>query len=211
MIKPQFQPIAKHPQAGFTLLEVILAMAITAIIALLGYNALSVAINTAEQHELKAAQLGEVQLALTVLERDCRNAVNRPITDEYGLEQKALLGGELAEYPLQLSRRGWDNPTEIRRGEIQRVRYEVIDNAIWREHWLVLDRQDEESSKQRVKLIDNVDRFELFFLKKLGSGGSAGNDAEWKKDWDQPYLPLAIKIEIELTDFGVVRRVFEIL
>ena len=198
-------------QQGFTLIEVVLAMAITAFVAVLGYNALSVAIDTAEQHEIKAQRLGEVQLALTVLERDSRNAVNRPILDGYGLNQNSVVGGDLADYPLQVTRVGWDNPTDIRRGEIQRVRYEFVDNALWREHWLGLDRLDEDSAKQRVKLLDNVESITVSFLEASGNTNNSGIGGEWIKDWTVSNLPLAIQIEIELQDFGVVRRVYEVL
>ena len=201
----------KCRQQGFTLLEVVLAIAITAFVAVLGYNALSVAIITAEQHEEKVKQLGDIQLALTILERDGRNIVPRPIVDEYGLKQAALIGGDLTEYPLQLTRRGWDNPLDIRRGELQRVRYEYSDNTIWREHWLVLDRVDENTNKQRVKLIDGVERFKLTFLAQDNAVAVEGVGGEWQGEWDSNTLPLAIQIELELTDFGGVRRVFEIL
>ncbi|MCR8923242.1 type II secretion system minor pseudopilin GspJ [Dasania sp. GY-MA-18] len=197
-------------QQGFTLIEVVLAIAITAFVAALGYSAISTAINTAEQHEQKAQELSDVQLALSVLERDIRNAVARPIIDEYGHEQAALSGGELAEYALQLTRRGWANPSEVRRGELQRVRYEYSDNTLWREHWLVLDRVDEDSSKQRVKLISGVELFELRFLKP---DATTNNElgGEWQPNWDEQAMPAAVEINFELTRFGLVRRVFEIL
>ncbi|WP_339671098.1 type II secretion system minor pseudopilin GspJ [Dasania marina] len=197
-------------QRGFTLIEVVLAMAITAFVAALGYSAISTAISTAEQHELKAQELSDVQLALTVLERDIRNAVARPIIDEYSHEQAALSGGDLAEFPLQLTRRGWTNPSEIRRGELQRVRYEFSDNTLWREHWLVLDRVDEDSSKQRVKVIADVESFELRFLKP---NATASNDigGEWQANWDETQLPAALEIKLQVNRFGLVRRVFEIL
>lgn len=189
-------------------------MAITAGIAAIGYSAISAAINTAEQHELKVQQLAEVQLALSVLERDIRNAVARPVMDEYGQQQAALSGGELADYILQLTRRGWSNPMEIRRGELQRVRYEVIDNTLWREHWLILDRLDEDSTKQRVKLIENVEAIELLFLKPRNASSIGTSDdtiGEWQANWAVQALPAAVDVQLELSRFGKVRRVFEIL
>jgi len=196
---------------GFTLLEVILAIAISAFVAVLGYSALSTAIKAAEQHEKKALQLANVQLALTVLERDIHNAVKRAIVDEYSSTQNPLLGGEFAEFPLQLTRRGWDNPSDIRRGELQRLRYEFVDGELWREHWLVLDRTSEENSKQRVLLIDQLERFEVLFLKPSGPGSNNGLGGEWQENWDAPNLPLAIEVRLHLEHFGQVKRVFEIL
>lgn len=198
-------------QAGFTLIEVILAMAITAFVAMLGYSALSTAMNTAEQHEKKANQLADIQLALSVLERDIRNAVIRGIKDEYGDEQSAMMGGVLADYPLQLTRRGWDNPTEVKRGELQRLRYEYSESKLWRENWLILDRISEEEGKQRVMVIDQLESFELAFLSPSASGaGSSAIGGVWQDEWDDNSLPLAIEVRLEIENFGQVKRVFEI-
>ena len=69
--------------AGFTLVEVLLAMAITAFVGLLAYNGLSTSMTASEVHSEQAKQIGDIQLPLTVIERDIRNAVVRPVRDEY--------------------------------------------------------------------------------------------------------------------------------
>lgn len=199
-------------QQGFTLLEVILAMAITAFIAILAYNALTVAINTSEQHEKKAQQLLAIQQALTVLARDIENSVPRAIIDEYGDAQPALMGGNLLDYPLQLTRRGWTNPLEQPRGELQRVRYSVIEQQLWRESWPVLDRLSEDEGLQRVMLIDDIEELKLAFLKPDSSSANTALGGEWVDEWNSFGLrPIAIDVELQLETFGRVRRVFEIL
>lgn len=205
---------AKHKKiTGFTLIEVLLAMAITAFIAVLAYSALSASIASSEVHGRKAQQLADVQLALTFLERDIRHAVSRGIRDEYGDQQSALSGGALEEFALQLTRRGWDNPTDIRRGELQRVRYQLEGEALWRESWLVLDRISEDEGLQRAMLIDSVTDFSLRFLGSTGAGGSSsGLTEEWLESWtvNGDSLPRAIEIDISIKNFGQVVRVFSL-
>ena len=58
----------------------------------------------------QAERWSAIQLALTVLERDSRMIVDRPIIDGYGEQEPALIGGPQADYPLTLSRRSWSKP-----------------------------------------------------------------------------------------------------
>ena len=68
--------------AGFTLIEVILAVAITTFVALLAYTGLSTSMTAAEQHGKQAQLIADIQLPLTIIERDIRHAINRTIVDE---------------------------------------------------------------------------------------------------------------------------------
>ena len=207
--------IAKQNKlTGFTLIEVLLAMAITAFIAVLAYSALSASITSSEVHSRKAQQLVDVQLALTFLERDIRHAVGRGVRDEYGDLQPALSGGALEDFVLQLTRRGWDNPSDVRRGELQRLRYQLEDQSLWRESWLVLDRVSEDDGLQRALLIANVTDFSLRFLGEAAAGSAFNKSlsGQWSESWSvsDDSLPLAIEINLDIENFGRVTRVFAI-
>ena len=198
--------------AGFTLIEVLLAMGITTFVALLAYSGLSASITAAESQQLQAQQIVDIQLPLTVLERDIRNAVARPIRDEYDDRVEALVGGAFNDYLLVLTRRGWDNPRELSRGELQRVRYQLRDDVLWRESWSVLDRVSEEAGQQRTRLLQGVRDIEIAFLDSASSGASRSPlGGEWLDEWDMPQrLPAAIKIQFEVEGFGEVARVISI-
>ncbi len=197
---------------GFTLIEVMLAISITAFVALLAYNGLSVSITAAEQHQQQAQRLADIQLPLTVLERDIRHAVKRSINDEYDETMAAISGGELNDSLLILTRRGWDNPRGLRRGELQRVRYVLENEELWRESWSVLDRMSEEGGQQRTLLIKQVLNVELAFLDTQSTGASSSPlGGEWIEQWDvKDRLPAAVDIKLEIEGFGEVRRVFSI-
>lgn len=205
-----------HSLQGFTLIEVMLAMVITAFVALLAYNGLSAAITAGERHELQAEKLAGILLPLTVMERDIRNAVRRQITDEYDELVGALTGGALDQYILRLTRSGWDNPRGLRRGELQRVRYVLENEELWRESWSVLDRTSEEEGQQRTLLLKGVLNFELAFLDP-GAAGTIPNPiplgGEWVETWDEKVMdrmPLAVQIKLELEGFGELQRVYSI-
>src|SRR5690606_38976471 len=96
----------------FTLIELLLAMAVTALLAVLAYNGLSTALNSAERHRQVMQQLASLQTVLLWLERDLIQARWRPVDNAWGEEQPALAGGELQDFVLRLTRDGWDNPRQ---------------------------------------------------------------------------------------------------
>lgn len=205
-------PMCRCRQRGFTLIEVMLAMLITAFIALMAYNGLSAAVSAAEGVETQTQRLVDIQLPFTVLERDLRHAVLRPIVDEYDTPQPALAGGELERFLLRLTRRGRANPTNAPRGDLQRVRYVLENRELWRESWGVLDRTDDTAGFQRTLLLNKVARVQLAFLDGKSAGAATSPlGGEWVDSWDRmEALPLAVEVTIELEDIGELRRVIAI-
>ena len=92
---------------GFTLIEVLVAMAITAFVSVLSYQALSTALTGIESVRAESERLHEINRAFNVLSRDIRQMTNRPVRDEFGQLASAVLGGPLARDPLRLTRAGW--------------------------------------------------------------------------------------------------------
>ena len=126
--------------AGFTLIEVLLAMAITGLIAVMAYAGLTTAMNAASRHEETVRRVGDIQTAVSWIARDLRQSVDRSILDANGDQQPALLGTLDDESVLELTHTGWDNPRGQRRSALQRVRYRLdSEGNVWREHWLVID------------------------------------------------------------------------
>ncbi|MFT3930039.1 MAG: type II secretion system minor pseudopilin GspJ [Spongiibacteraceae bacterium] len=206
---------------GFTLLEVLLAMAITAMIAVMAYAGLSAAINAAERHGEMVRRLGDVQTAIGWIVRDLRQSVKRPITDARDNVRPALIGGnDDNEELLELTRSGWDNPRGQRRSALQRVHYRLdADHNLWRDHWLVLDRIDDEDHLQQVKLLTGVQSFRIQFLdaNTQSNGGAQSASAnplggDWVEQWPTTQnsaekMPLAVQFDIEIEGIGVIHRV----
>ena len=90
-------------EAGFTLVEVLIAMAITAFVSVLSYQTLSTALVGIESARAESERLHEINRAFTVLSRDIRQLTNRPVRDEFGQVASAVSGGELARDPLRLT------------------------------------------------------------------------------------------------------------
>lgn len=198
---------------GFTLLEVLLACAITMLVAVMAYAGFSAATSAASRHEEMVRRLGELQTGIGWIARDLRQSVDRSILDGRGDSQPALIGGGDVEYVLELTHTGWDNPRGLRRGAVQRVRYRLdADGVLWRDNWLVLDRIDDEDHLQQLKLLSGVKRFELQYLDgKSANAKGAPLGGEWVEQWPptrgDKLLPLAVQFDLEIEGIGVVHRV----
>lgn len=153
---------------GFTLLELLVAIFIAALMFAMGYGTLRQAATTRGALLEKQARLLELQTAMRVLEQDFVQLTPRPVRQPIGDEpsQPALqanpgatqssgavssLGGTSGTAsssqgatsgtpPLvALTRAGWANPNGLQRPAEQRVAYYLENGTLRREYWYVLD------------------------------------------------------------------------
>ncbi len=207
------------PVAGFTLIEVLIAMAITAFVALVAYTTLSTVISGVASVRDEADRLHALTRAMDVISRDIRQVANRPIIDEFGMQRSALEGGPLAREALALTRAGWHNTTGAPRSTLQRVAYYLEDDQLIRAVYPVLDRTTAIEPRE-VVLLENVIGFELRFL---ASATTVQTDRDltidrrfWEENWladlSQPAttlpLPQAIEIRLELESWGEIERLY---
>lgn len=99
--------------AGFTLLELLIAIALFALLGLGTYRMLEAVLQSDEAVRAQELQLRELSRAVWAFERDLQQVVGRPIRDGFGDERSALigqLGGEDGAPVLELTRAGWRNP-----------------------------------------------------------------------------------------------------
>ena len=210
---------ARHVASGFTLVEVLVAMAITALISMMAYTGLSSALSGAESMRVAATRAHEINQALSMLSRDLRQAVNRPVVDEFGQLSPALSGGELAPDALALTRAGWHNSTGAPRSALQRVRWWLEDDQLWRGYFPVLDRTAGTEAVETT-VLDDIARFEVRFLPSLSVIESDRNDVidrrNWQDNWiadlsrpgQLPKPPAAVEVVMEVVGLGEVRRTY---
>ncbi len=210
----------KRRAAGFTLVEVLIAMAITAFVSILAYGSLATVMTSAEVLAENGDRTWEVNRAWAFISRDLRAFAPRPVRDEFGQPEPALAGGELANFPLSFTRAGWHNPNAHPRSNLQRVNYRLEDQALWRDTYFVLDRSAE-TEAQSVKLLDDVEVLEVAFLENLEALDFKGRGKEidpdnWRENWvDTSYNPgtvmappVALRITLQLTDWGEMSRYY---
>ena len=206
-------------EAGFTLVEVLIAMAITAFVSVLSYQTLSTALVGIESARVESERLHEINRAFTVLSRDIRQLANRPIRDEFGQVASAVSGGELARDPLRLTRSGWHNSTGAPRSTLQRVAYRLEEDRLLRLSYPVLDRTTAIEPNETV-LIEGVELFELRFLPSINAVDVDRNQVIDRRFWQENWVadvgftdklidpPAAIEVRVTLRDWGELERLY---
>jgi general secretion pathway protein J len=195
---------------GFTLLEVLVAIAIFAfvgVMALSGYTQLQ---KQTEYQELRLARIREVQRAVQTLAQDLTQIEPRPIREPIGDQHiPAVLAGESVEYKIEFTRAGWMNTAGLPRPTLQRVGYRLDQDGLWRDYWRVLDRT-QVAEPVRVRLLSGVRAVTFRFLSP---------SHEWIDRWPQPggtpagaerLRPAAVEVTLELEDWGTIKRLVEV-
>lgn len=198
----------RYLSRGFTLLELLVALAIFGLIAVMSYSGLSAVLNQQAQTEIAADRLSELQKTYLIMQRDIEQMVPRPVRNQFGDEEAALVGGDT----LQFTRGGWSNPVGYPRSNLQRVGYDYEDQQLKRYSWVVLD-QAQDSQPLEQPLVDHVEGMQIRYL--------ADND-EWQEQWPaataatgstpaQPAdLPKAVEVTIEHAEFGPLVWLFQL-
>lgn len=123
---------------GFTLVEMMTALAIFGVIGLMATQILTGTIRVGEVTRERGEALADVQRAMDIIGRDIMQLTRRTVLDELGesTEPVVVSGTSL----LELTRLGWQNPLGKSRSEVQRVAYLHRDDTLIRLFWPVLDR-----------------------------------------------------------------------
>ncbi len=197
--------VKKKPQQAFTLIEMLISVAIFALMAAMAYGGLSQVIRSSEQIKLSNKTLSELQFTLSSIERDLLQLSDRKIRDEFGDEQAAL---KLAEDQLTFSRLGWVNFIGAQRSHIQRVEYVLEDEQVLRRYWLSLDQTVEQKPIQSViledvksltfKVIDSTGAVHISWPDNIGVNASSASAK-------------AIEMVIELNRWGEIKKLIELV
>lgn len=193
---------------GFTLLEMVVAIGIFAIIAVISYSSLVQFIDTRETIESRHEELAALQMTMTLIGRDARFMINRPVRDSYGDEEAMLLSGEslaLAESEFFRLTTSHPDPRIGLASRSQRVGWRLQDGDLQRVRWDVLDR-DEDSKEYIRTVLTGVSIAEVRYYTFSEDG-----ELETTDEWDiASSLPAGIEFLLTMDSGKEYRRVFAV-
>jgi general secretion pathway protein J len=212
---------------GFTLVELLVALFITAILFTMGYGAVNQAMNHRGAIEEQNARLLAVQTTLRVMAQDFEQLAPRAIRQPLGnntwypalISRAAAEGDDQQAALVGLTRAGWANPAGVQRATLQRVYYVLEDKQLRRDHSPVLDATQTNDLVRR-ELLTGVTSVTFRFMDP---------SRNWIDQWPSPNTvsqpspgtspqpgeyelarPLAVEVTLELEDWGKIVRVFEV-
>ena len=200
----------RRPERGFTLIEVLVAMAMFAATAAIAYSGFDQFNRQRQLAEDGLSRLREIQFAVRTLTQDFLQLQPRPVRDPMGdTVLPALVADPRREHLLEYTRAGWSNPLGLPRGTLQRVAYRLEDDELIREHWTVLDRTLANEAITQT-LLDRVQNLEIRYIDRGRNPHSQWPPAEMDPVSGRRARPIAVEIMLELEDWGQITRLIEV-
>jgi general secretion pathway protein J len=203
-------PHARFLISGFTLLEVLIAVAVFAIFSAMAYGGLMRLLDSRERVDAERAFWRDTAIGFYRLKQDFSLARNRPVRQNDGtLSTDAAFKGQptdpraLGDPNVEFTRGGVYVPNGFT-ADLQRVGYRVVDGTLMRLTWPVLDRAPM-TKPVATPVLREVEEFEVRFYQ----------NGAWIDRWpplvqpgDAQPLPGAVEVTIALKDRGKYKRVF---
>jgi general secretion pathway protein J len=194
---------------GFTLLEVLVSLAIFAMLGVATYSVINTTVNGHETVINQNKQMTDLQRAFVIMENDFTQLAQRKVringeesdgsffhASEYLFDSEAI--------GFTFVRDGWTNPVMVLpRSELQLVAYRLIENRLERLYFNFVDNEYGTEPKVQV-LLKGVKELRLLYYV----------DGSWEEeleDEETKQLPVAIKLVLKTDTFGLIERSFLII
>ena len=211
-----FPPVSPNPpadfgsraatQSGITLLELLVALFIFSLISGLAFTSLYQIRQAHDSIHTTMKRVNEIRVALTLLEQDLHYAVPRMIRGLTDSVEPAFRGSSaFTQTQMEWSRASPTVTPSPQTAGLKRVQYFVRDKVLYRAVWTHIDRTAEATAVEQA-VLSQVDQWRLIFH------GPQNQVFElWPPLPNNPHLvPNAVDIELQLADFGTLRRLIVI-
>jgi general secretion pathway protein J len=192
-------------QSGFTLVELLVALAIFAVLSVIVASALHHTLFAYSKIKQNQKQLRKLALTEQLLRADIAQCQPRPVYDINGKRFPALYQSSAAN--LELTTASRVNPSALYdRSTLQRVRYQLQDHQLTRTTWPTLDGYENKKGQTEV-LLTHVDTWHLSFV---DNKGHTTDHWDMSSQFGTAKLPAGIILDIRLTTRQSFHGVFAI-
>jgi len=191
--------------SGFTLIEMLVALVILAMLSTAGYRGLNAMIQTREHLATETRRWQHLSQFFARMEQDVAQAVRRPVRDREGKTIDTWIGHEAKggeeDAELTFTRSGIPEPGSTQFSP-QRIAYRYEHESIVLLHWKSLDLAPK-SVAVRYPLLESVREFKLRYMDSVGN---------WYPQWPISNigldLPAATEVSVTLTSGEKITRIF---
>ncbi len=214
-------PALRTAETGFTLMEVLVAISIFALIGVASYRVLSSVMQADERVALRSEHMRSINRAFWLLQQDVEQLVKRDVRDAGGtiVPDNYLRVQNDGDLPLQFTRGGRANPLGLPRSSMQRVAYAVgphpdaekTDSPHYQDErsyllrytWPMLDGSGDKAQAQIQIVLPDITRLSVAVLTREGPQPSwpimGGTEA-----------PLAVQFEFAFKEGSSVTRTYKL-
>jgi general secretion pathway protein J len=188
-------------EAGFTLVELLVALAIFALISVAGVMLLRSGSDTQIAVKERLERLSRNNRLYNAIEGDLAQAIARPVRDLAGQPVPTFTENDAGTPSalFGLVRTGWSNFDEAPRAGLQRVAYVLAEGDLKRMTWPMLDGA---VPTEAATLIEDVSAAKVQFRDDNG---------DWRGDWtatDAAALPRAVELRLSIKGKPEQRMLF---
>ena len=195
---------------GFTLIEVLVAMAIFGVLTILAYMSLAQTFQSADILNARMDRLQSIQRTIRYLSNDLASASPRPVRNDVGdAYMPAVMVSAANDFALAVTHGGWPNPAGLPRSTQQRSVYLLEDGKLFRVYYNVLD-STYISNAISTEILDGVESLEFRLIQDNSEvtnqwppDGAQGRGADRMR-------PRAVEIILTLENEGEIRRIIEV-
>lgn len=215
--------IVRSFAAGFTLMEVLVAISIFALIGVASYRVLNSVMQADERVALRSEQMRTINRAFWLLQQDAEQLLPRNVRDNSGVVADNYLRVQNdSDLPLQFTRGGRDNPLGLPRSSMQRVAYAVGPHPdveqndsphyhddrsyLLRYTWPTLDGSGDKTKAQIQVVLPDVMSMNIAVLTTQGPQSSwpiENGNADSSR-------PLALQFEFAFKDGNSLKRAYKL-
>nr|WP_159466503.1 type II secretion system minor pseudopilin GspJ [Scandinavium goeteborgense] len=181
-------PRSRKYQSGFTLLEVLIAIVLFAVLTLMTGQLLTASINSNETTKKHQQRFSALLRTVNLLEKDIRQFVPRPLLHS----EQVIEAGQ--SHLMLTTARADDALSACCTPAIQRVRWYLKNGVLYREVW---QYPDAVKPTLVMSMLDNVDRFTLRYY---------AQGAFLEKSDAATAMPQAVEFTLDLVDPGPIVR-----
>jgi general secretion pathway protein J len=196
-----------HRQRAFTLIELLIAMTIFAVLAVISYRALDSLIKTREHLHVQSNRLRDVALLFARLENDLAAIIDRPVINADGLEEPSLRLSPLLpaenDATLVFTRSGFAGSIGTSSGP-QRIGYRLRDGSLQLLIWPALDMAPRTQPQAHEALTEVREAT----WRAMDRAGNLVTDWQSKPVQGTTYFPEALELSITLASGEQYTRMF---
>ena len=190
-------------ESGFTLVELMVALVIFAMLSAAGVALLSFSVRAQAAANERLGEVATLRRLNALLTADLAQAIPRPFRDAAGANQPAFTGNGTGTtgggvVALGMVRTGWSNPDAAPRASVQRVEYRLAAGRLERVAWPHVDGAE---PLPPAVLLTGVRSLRVRYRTR----------GEWRDRWDatgERALPQAVEVVTDVDRLGAVRQLF---